>query len=81
MAKLSRTPNRNRKLICSYEYTGPTGAQEKKDARFEEKDTLYTQIRHMHMKDTIDKLMADFNKFCQEHINFTDQFTHLSINC
>lgn len=34
----------------------------------------------MHMKDTIDKLMADFNKFCQEHVNFTDQFTHLSIN-
>jgi len=25
------------------------------------------------MKDTIDKLMQDFNKFCQENTNFTDK--------
>jgi hypothetical protein len=28
----------------------------------------------MHMKDTIDKLMLDFNKFCQENTNFTDKY-------
>jgi len=34
----------------------------------------------MHMKDTIDKLMLDFNKFCQENTNFTDKYgLHLTL--
>lgn len=60
-------------LICRYEFHGATGIEEK-CAIFDEKDTLWTSIRHMHMKDTIDKLMQDFNKFCQENTNFTDKF-------
>jgi len=64
----------------SYEFTGPNG-QERKDARFEEeKDSMYTQIRHMHMKDTLEKLMGDFNKFCQDNILFKDQSRAASLN-
>jgi len=47
---------------------------EEKKAVLDEKDALWTTIRHMHMKDTIDKLMLDFNKFCQENTNFTDKY-------
>ena len=49
---------------------------EEKSATLEEKDTIWTSMRHMHMKDTIDKLMQDFNKFCHEHANFTDKSSH-----
>lgn len=59
-----------------YEFRGPTGMEEK-TATFEEKDSIWTSIRHMHMKDTIDKLMQDFNKFCQENTNFTDKFVFI----
>ena len=64
----------------TYEFTGPDGSPSKKEARFEEKDPMFTQIRHLHMKDTIDKLMADFNKFCQDNINFTDKSKATSLN-
>ena len=60
-----------------YEFRGPTGVEEKK-ATLDEKDTIWTTIRHMHMKDTIDKLMTDFNKFLQENTNFTDKLSHPS---
>lgn len=59
-----------------YEYSGPAG-KEQKESTFEDKDTLWTSIRHKHMKDTIDKLMLDFNKFCQENTNFRDKFVSL----
>jgi syntaxin-binding protein 1 len=58
---------------CRYEFHGANGREEKK-ATLDEKDNIWTDIRHMHMKDTIDKLMQDFNKFCQENTNFTDKF-------
>jgi syntaxin-binding protein 1 len=56
-----------------YEFHGASGIEEKK-ATFDEKDDIWTSIRHMHMKDTIDKLIQDFNKFCQENTNFTDKY-------
>jgi len=46
---------------------------EEKKAVIDEKDDVWTSVRHMHMKYTIDKLMQDFNKFCQENTNFTDK--------
>ena len=36
----------------------------------DENDTVWTDVRHMHMREAIDKLMADFNKFLQEHTSF-----------
>lgn len=30
-------------------------------------DNVWTELRHMHMREAIDKLMADFNAFMQEN--------------
>lgn len=49
--------------------TGMGVIEERTDILSEE-DKIWTQIRHMHMKEAIDKLMADFNKFQQEHAGF-----------
>lgn len=49
--------------------TGMGTVEEKVDILSED-DKIWTSIRHMHMKEAIDKLMADFNKFQQEHAGF-----------
>ena len=46
------------------------GTVEEKVDILSEDDKIWTSIRHMHMKEAIDKLMADFNKFQQEHAGF-----------
>lgn len=33
-------------------------------------DNVYTEVRHMHMREAIDKLIADFNTFLQENAGF-----------
>lgn len=58
----------------SYKYrfasaTAP-GGYEERTATLTDNDVLWTQVRHMHMKDAIDKLMADFNKFLEENAGF-----------
>lgn len=45
--------------------------EEVKDLPLSEKDKLWLDTRHRHMKDTIDKLMSDFQKFVAENPNFT----------
>lgn len=47
--------------------------EQKKDAELTEKDKIWTANRHRHMKDTIDKLMGDFQKFMDENPHFTKQ--------
>ncbi len=47
---------------------GPTA--EEKDMELAEKDTVWVGNRHRHMKDTIDKLMSDFQKFLDQNPNF-----------
>ena len=61
---------------CRYKFRSAAGVEEK-NATLDEKDDIWTSVRHMHMKDTIDKLMHDFNKFCQENTNFTDKYNLL----
>lgn len=51
--------------------SGP-GAQEK-DMEIKESDKIWVDNRHRHMKDTIEKLMGDFQKFMDENPNFTQQ--------
>lgn len=46
---------------------------EEKDMELQEKDKVWVENRHRHMKDTIDKLMGDFQKFLDQNPNFTDQ--------
>ena len=52
------------------------GAYEDKTATLSDIDTVWTDVRHMHMREAIDKLMADFNKFIQENAVFKGYFSH-----
>lgn len=38
-----------------------------------EDDKVWVDMRHRHMKDTIDKLMSDFQRFLDENKNFVDK--------
>ncbi|CAM1511763.1 Fc.00g092760.m01.CDS01 [Cosmosporella sp. VM-42] len=51
---------------------GTPEAQEK-DAELSEKDKIWIENRHRHMKDTIDKLMGDFQKFLDQNPHFTNE--------
>ncbi|WPH04726.1 Hypothetical protein R9X50_00762100 [Acrodontium crateriforme] len=44
-----------------------------KDIEISEKDNIWIENRHRHMKDTIEKLMADFQRFIKDNPNFTKQ--------
>ncbi|KAG5928402.1 hypothetical protein E4U42_000698 [Claviceps africana] len=43
-----------------------------KDMELSDKDKIWVDNRHRHMKDTIDKLMGDFQKFLDENPHFTN---------
>lgn len=45
---------------------------EEKDMELTDKDKVWVENRHRHMKDTIDKLMGDFQKFLDQNPHFTD---------
>ncbi|TFK51842.1 Sec1-like protein [Heliocybe sulcata] len=51
----------------TYKFQSSMGAFENKTATLSDEDTVWTDVRHMHMREAIDKLMADFNKFMQEN--------------
>jgi syntaxin-binding protein 1 len=44
-----------------------------KDMEIGEKDEIWVKNRHMHMKDTIERLMGDFQKFIDENPHFTSK--------
>jgi syntaxin-binding protein 1 len=46
--------------------------QEEKDMEIGEKDRIWVENRHRHMKDTIEKLMGDFQRFIDENPHFAD---------
>lgn len=50
------------------------GAEEEKDMVIGDEDQVWVSNRHKHMKDTIEKLMADFQKFLGDNKNFVDRF-------
>ncbi|KAK8128423.1 Sec1 family protein [Apiospora sp. TS-2023a] len=45
---------------------------EEKDMELNDKDKVWVDNRHRHMKDTIDKLMSDFQRFLDQNASFTD---------
>lgn len=45
--------------------------QQVKDVEITDKDKIWVENRHRHMKDTIDTLMADFQRFIENNPNFT----------
>ncbi|RDA85676.1 hypothetical protein CP532_4634 [Ophiocordyceps camponoti-leonardi (nom. inval.)] len=50
-----------------------TREEQEKDVELSDKDKIWVDNRHRHMKDTIDKLMGDFQKFLQQNPHFTDE--------
>ncbi|KAG6812785.1 hypothetical protein H0H92_000557 [Tricholoma furcatifolium] len=54
----------------TYKFQPSVGAYEDKTATLSDSDSVWTEVRHMHMREAIDKLMADFNKFLQENAVF-----------
>ncbi|KAH0547761.1 hypothetical protein FGG08_000018 [Glutinoglossum americanum] len=46
--------------------------EEEKELEIGEKDNIWVENRHSHMKDTIEKLMGDFKKFIDENPHFTN---------
>ena len=47
--------------------------QESKDVEISDKDKIWVENRHRHMKDTIEKLMGDFQRFIDDNPHFTKQ--------
>ncbi|OJA09546.1 hypothetical protein AZE42_01142 [Rhizopogon vesiculosus] len=53
-----------------YKFQSSLGSYEDKIATLSDADSVWTAVRHMHMREAIDKLMADFNKFMEENAGF-----------
>lgn len=53
-----------------YKYENTVGGKEDKEADLNEDDPVWVSVRHLHMKDAIDTLMQDFQKFAAEHAGF-----------
>lgn len=70
-----------------YKFQTAAGVYEDKSATLSDSDNVWTELRHMHMREAIDKLMTDFNTFMQENAGFKGYvlclaFTYsLSIEC
>ncbi|KAH7097732.1 ras opposite [Auriculariales sp. MPI-PUGE-AT-0066] len=56
-----------------YKFQSSEGVFEDMDATLSDADAVWTSIRHMHMREAIDKLMADFNRFITENAEFSGQ--------
>lgn len=54
----------------TYKFQTAVGTFEDKTAVLSDADSVWTDIRHMHMREAIDKLMADFNQFMQDNAGF-----------
>lgn len=54
-------------------YTTKNTEGQEKESEISELDKLWVENRHRHMKDTIEKLMGDFQRFIQDNPNFTKQ--------
>lgn len=50
-----------------YTFTNEQGVEEEKVAVLSEEDKVWCEVRHMHMKDALDKLIADFKSYAGEH--------------
>ncbi|CAO3658545.1 unnamed protein product [Umbelopsis ramanniana] len=51
----------------NYEYGQSDGTTGSKEVILDESDTIYTSVRHLHIAETTDKLIENFNKFLQEN--------------
>ncbi|KAH7890774.1 Sec1-like protein [Phlebopus sp. FC_14] len=54
----------------TYKFQSSLGSYEDKTATLSDSDSVWSAVRHMHMREAIDKLMADFNNFMEENAGF-----------
>lgn len=59
----SRSLTRN----CRYTFKNAQGGTEEKEALLNDDDSVWKEVRHMHMKDALDKLILDFKNYAGEH--------------
>ncbi|CAG8587751.1 3584_t:CDS:10 [Dentiscutata erythropus] len=64
----------------TYNYTAQDGSTATKDAILDESDTIWVDIRHKHMKDCIDQLKGDLNKFLEENSTITNKDKEANLN-
>jgi syntaxin-binding protein 1 len=57
-------------MHCRYKFQSSVGTYEDKAAVLSDADSVWADVRHMHMREAIDKLMADFNKFITDNAGF-----------
>ncbi|KAI5801708.1 Sec1 family protein [Peziza echinospora] len=69
----------NDQVTYSMEVTEQNGT-EMKDMVISENDKIWVDVRHQHMKDTIEKLMSDFQGFLRDNKNFVDTTAAVSLN-
>lgn len=55
--------------VFRYKFQTQVGYEDKV-ATLSDVDSVWTELRHMHMREAIDKLMADFNQFLQNNAGF-----------
>ena len=53
-----------------------TPREEVKEVELGEKDKIWVTNRHLHMKDLLQKLVADFNKFRADNPQFAEKYAH-----
>ncbi|TFK26209.1 ras opposite [Coprinopsis marcescibilis] len=54
----------------TYKFQSASSSFEDKTSTLSDADNVWTEVRHMHMREAIDKLMADFNKFLSDNAVF-----------
>ncbi|KAA8895897.1 Sec1-like protein [Sphaerosporella brunnea] len=67
------------KITYKVDITTSTGDTEKKEMTITDEDSVWVANRHQHMKDTIERLMADFQKFLGDNKNFVDSQSSTSL--
>jgi syntaxin-binding protein 1 len=65
--RLSGCGNETNLFARRYSFRNQNGEMEDKEAILSEDDKVWNEVRHMHMKDALDKLIADFKAYAGEH--------------
>jgi hypothetical protein len=53
--------------VVRYEYENASGVKQTMTATLSEADSLWVQTRHMHIKETIDKVISDLKAFQEQN--------------
>lgn len=67
------------KVTYKVEIATADNEMEEKEMELGDHDQVWVSNRHKHMKDTIEKLMADFQKFLGDNKNFVDSSSSTSL--